>query len=344
MSCVLTPLPGTPYPEGDEDEEIVGILMYHDVRDFLRLDRDALKECPVTCVIIDELDERTECWQSVAALLLSPMRAERASDVPPDWMAPGRPRVVLQTEAGAHWPIAGAWRVSPPHEETWWWSFHPNATIRQSYYLGPEWLDGSLFPPGRVPPARRSYSSRGLVAIFVSNCDSKWVQSRRGRFIVELAKHVPVASYGKCFHNADPDPEEAALLEGMPWWESKWHLSSRHKFVLALENAEEPDYVTEKLFHAFVAGSVPVYGGAPNVEEYLPSRRSAIRVDDHPSPRDLAEYLLYLDAHDEVYQRYFDWWDEPLSPAMTALAAYSPRSAPCRLCQALAAGKVGVGI
>ncbi len=42
-----------------------------------------------------------------------------------------------------------------------------------------------------------------------------------------------------------------------PWWEVKWNLTSRYKFVMAIENSIEMDYVTEKLFHAFIVGTVP---------------------------------------------------------------------------------------
>jgi len=39
-----------------------------------------------------------------------------------------------------------------------------------------------------------------------------------------------------------------------------------YRFCLAYENAASPGYVTEKLFHAKVAGCVPIYWGAPDVE------------------------------------------------------------------------------
>jgi hypothetical protein len=39
----------------------------------------------------------------------------------------------------------------------------------------------------------------------------------------------------------------------------------RHKFVLAMENAIHPGYVTEKIFHGFRHHAVPVYCGAPDI-------------------------------------------------------------------------------
>ena len=39
--------------------------------------------------------------------------------------------------------------------------------------------------------------------------------------------------------------------------------------MLAFENNEIEDYVTEKLINAYQAGTVPVYMGSPNSKNYL---------------------------------------------------------------------------
>ncbi len=39
---------------------------------------------------------------------------------------------------------------------------------------------------------------------------------------------------------------------------------SKYFFHLALENSAAPDYVTEKVYLALMAGAVPVYSGAPD--------------------------------------------------------------------------------
>lgn len=69
------------------------------------------------------------------------------------------------------------------------------------------------------------------------------------------------------------------------------HLSSRNRYteksnvlrdyqyVLAIENAIEVDYVSEKLWNGLEAGAVPLYMGAPNVEEYAP-RGSIVLIEE----------------------------------------------------------------
>lgn len=42
------------------------------------------------------------------------------------------------------------------------------------------------------------------------------------------------------------------------------------RFTLVLENCIFPGYVTEKIFDAMLAGTVPVYLGAPDIEDFVP--------------------------------------------------------------------------
>lgn len=53
-------------------------------------------------------------------------------------------------------------------------------------------------------------------------------------------------------------------------WDGKFETISRHRFTLCLENAAFPGHVTEKIFQSISCGSVPVYIGAPDIEEYVP--------------------------------------------------------------------------
>lgn len=53
--------------------------------------------------------------------------------------------------------------------------------------------------------------------------------------------------------------------------DDKHELLGRYKFTIAYENTAYPGYVTEKVIDAMVAGSVPVYMGAPDIAEQLPA-------------------------------------------------------------------------
>lgn len=79
-------------------------------------------------------------------------------------------------------------------------------------------------------------------------------------------------------------------------FKNKVNLFSNYKYVLAFENNNVTDYVTEKLPLAylgkalfifqnlFVGGALPVYMGAPNVEDWEIGPNSLIRTDNFSSP------------------------------------------------------------
>ncbi len=50
----------------------------------------------------------------------------------------------------------------------------------------------------------------------------------------------------------------------------KWAALQPYRYSIALENSIEDHYWTEKLSDCFLAGTVPVYSGAPNLAEYFP--------------------------------------------------------------------------
>jgi hypothetical protein len=158
-----------------------------------------------------------------------------------------------------------------------------------------------LDPP---PPKSRDL----LVAYFASRC----VAVERDEYVRQLMKHIEVHSYGWCLHNRDlPEENPGAWPRN---WDIKIETMGRYKFALAFENDNVTDWITEKLPHAILAGTVPVYMGAPNVDRVAPGNHSFINVADFESPAHLAEYLLYLNEHDEEYYRYFEWKKHGLSP------------------------------
>lgn len=147
-----------------------------------------------------------------------------------------------------------------------------------------------------------------LIANFVS-----YRQDRCGRYkyLKKLMRYAPVDSFGACLNN-----KTLALDQGRA---TKIDTIRRYKFTMAFENSITPDYVTEKFFQPLVAGSVPVYRGAPNIEQFAPGDNCFIDARQFPNPRDLAKYLLHLDKNEAEYSSFLKWKQKPLRPRFREL-------------------------
>jgi hypothetical protein len=51
----------------------------------------------------------------------------------------------------------------------------------------------------------------------------------------------------------------------------KWDGLAPYRYSIAIENSQVPHYWTEKIADCFLAGTVPIYWGCPNIEDYFPS-------------------------------------------------------------------------
>jgi len=77
-----------------------------------------------------------------------------------------------------------------------------------------------------------------------------------------------------------------------------------YKFSICYENiANIPGYITEKIFDCFWAGCVPVYWGAPNIEQYIP-KNCFIARQDFASYTDLYNYLKNIS--EKEYEEYLN--------------------------------------
>lgn len=148
-----------------------------------------------------------------------------------------------------------------------------------------------------------------LVSFFASNSVEL---SGRTAYAARLMRYIQVDSHGKCLNNRKIDDDTG--------WESKLDKMSRYKFDLAFENAIDDDYVTEKFFQPLIVGTVPVYLGATNVSKFAPGEHCFIDCNDYKDPRDLAEYLLYLDNSVDEYAKYLAWKNRPFAQSFLDLA------------------------
>ncbi|XP_045930456.1 alpha-(1,3)-fucosyltransferase 4-like [Micropterus dolomieu] len=134
-----------------------------------------------------------------------------------------------------------------------------------------------------------------LLAWVISN----WSESHaRVALYYQLRRYIQVDVFGRA---GRPLPEDSG-------GNSVVRLVGRYQFYLALENSQHTDYITEKLWNAVTAGAVPVVLGPSrqNYERFLPPE-AFIHVDDFPTVRGLARYLLTLRRNPARLRRHLDW-------------------------------------
>lgn len=239
----------------------------------------------------------------------------------PRWMFPKK----LPHQYWVAWSLESAANYPRLADANFMHAFDGEMTYRLSadvplpyfvYYSSPkEFLDAMQSPP----------QEKTALAPAVSFISSRTDKSGRRAYARELMRRLKTDSYGKVLNNAH--------LADDTWRPTKLKTIARYKFTLAFENSIAQDYVTEKFFDPLIKGSLPIYLGAPNVEELAPGDHCYINVKDYAGPRALADHLNML-AHDEdAYNAFFDWKQKPIRPRFIELVERHHRDEKVRLCE-----------
>jgi len=102
----------------------------------------------------------------------------------------------------------------------------------------------------------KGYDDKGFCSFIVKNPSC----GMRNDFFHKLCQYKKVDSAGPLFNNTG-----IKLDHGANAVQEKLAFLPKYKFSLCFENASHPGYVTEKLYEALVAGTVPIYWGSPTV-------------------------------------------------------------------------------
>ncbi|KAH8409894.1 hypothetical protein KR009_000342 [Drosophila setifemur] len=160
-----------------------------------------------------------------------------------------------------------------------------------------------------------AYRHATSIVFLQSDCDT---MTGREDYVKELMKYVEIDSYGACLKNKELPPRQfiSILLVCFYYCSlTKDYLNnlyspellrflSTYKFMIAIENAACPDYITEKFWRPLVMGVVPIYFGSPTIQDWQPNNKSAIFVSDFNYPRDLANFLIELADNGKEYDSY----------------------------------------
>jgi hypothetical protein len=139
--------------------------------------------------------------------------------------------------------------------------------------------------------------------------------SMRNYFFQKISEYRKIDSAGPLFNNMGwnlPRGEESVA--------SKLKFLNEYKFNMCFENSSYPGYATEKLYEAYMGGTVPIYWGSPTIEcDFNP--KAFINWHDYQDDDAFMEAIIEADTKPEVYEQYymeplFHNWKEPYNKYM----------------------------
>lgn len=168
-------------------------------------------------------------------------------------------------------------------------------TSRSNYYLPLYRFYAAyqdVFKPRQIE--RRAFESKKSIAAVFSNAK----QRLRNQVYLRFAELFEADSGGKAFNNVGgPVPDKAKFIQN-------------YKFNLAFENTSAKGYTTEKILEAYGYGTIPIYWGDPQIENYF-NPQAFLHLRSLKDLKYLEEKIEYLLSSFEEYKKMYE---EPLFP------------------------------
>lgn len=123
---------------------------------------------------------------------------------------------------------------------------------------------------------------------------STWAHPLRVNFYQLLSNYKHIDSPGKVFNNMEIPTSYSQ------WDHEKINFIRNYKFTIAFENSSVPGYTTEKIMHAFIGRSIPIYWGNPLVSLDFNSE-AFINCHDYESIEEVIEKVKEVDNNDLLY-------------------------------------------
>lgn len=149
--------------------------------------------------------------------------------------------------------------------------------VRLPYYA--QILEDPVPLLNRADAPLRTSLAAGFCSFVVSNPRS-WP---RNRFFKKLRRRRHVDSGGSLFNNMGGRVAD------------KMKFVADYRFNIAFENTETDGYITEKLVEPLLAGTIPIYWGAPDVLRDFDAR-CFVHARDFEDLDALADFVIALDA------------------------------------------------
>ena len=183
------------------------------------------------------------------------------------------------------------------------------------------------------------YEAREKAVVFIAkNCNSL---NGREQLVRGLIKHgVRVDAVSSCLNNKEWPADVPR--------NHKHGVLKKYLVYLAAENCNEVDYVSEKVYGALAAGSVPIYLGAPNIYEstFVPPNSLLIPPTDMNNDALVAAFAAEVSKvinNKAEWEAKVAWRQQPLTEEYKRKFAFTCTHSSCRLCRYAYAKKHGLG-
>jgi hypothetical protein len=138
---------------------------------------------------------------------------------------------------------------------------------------------------------------------------------KRNYFFRRLNEYKRVDSAGPLFNNMG-----YILQRGDGAVEAKMKFLNDYKFNLCFENSSYAGYTTEKLYEAYMFGTVPIYWGSTTIECDFNSK-AFLNWHDYQDDDAFMEAIIEVDTKPELYEQMymeplFNSWKEPYNKYM----------------------------
>ncbi len=188
------------------------------------------------------------------------------------------------------------------------YAFSFDKTNTQNFYL-PHFVEYEHFfdfKNGKNTPKILEYQQTEKTK-FCSFMASNQNAKERIRFVQKLMKYKKVVCSGPVLYNMEEKEQIGKMHddEYIDWRKEKLETIKTYKFTIAFENEQSENYVTEKIYQPLLVKSIPIYWGAPNIDDYF-NPKSFINVSDYHSYKDVIKAIIQIDQDDELYQRYLN--------------------------------------
>lgn len=175
-------------------------------------------------------------------------------------------------------------------------------TFHDRYFCEPYYLSVRFIANTQKALQKHEYSEDFFFAkkkfcnFIYSNPDADPFRAETFRALNDY-KHVDSA--GKFLNNMGSDQIAGERFSGN-WEEQKIRFMQQYRFTIAFGNAQKYDYVDEKIFDAWNAGTIPIFWGDPKFKERF-NPKSYIDCCDCTEPQEVVERVRRIEENPKKY-------------------------------------------